>query len=229
MDDRMNTVNRVDMGSCNAWLYGKPGHWLLVDSGKRITIPLLMDRLRTIGCSPEDIALAVVTHAHYDHVGGLGKLKKAAGIPVAIHRLDASTLENGAFTIPDGFRFGTKCKVFFARHLLNKALVAFDCVKADIVLEGERRLDDFGFPAAIIHTPGHSDGSISVLTDDGLLFAGDIAINQKHPGIWQHMSFFGTSQETIKKAWRTILDRGATHIYPGHGGDFPASELEQYC
>jgi glyoxylase-like metal-dependent hydrolase (beta-lactamase superfamily II) len=105
---------------------------------------------------------------------------------------------------------------------------AFAPVEPDIVIKDDVRLDSRGFSAAVVHTPGHSEGSISVLFDDGCVFTGDLAITQPLSGIWRHMPIYGSSIDAIKRTWRLILDLGAKHIYPSHGADFPADELAEW-
>jgi len=49
----------------------------------------------------------------------------------------------------------------------------FECFQPDLVMEDEQELADYGFAAKVLHTPGHTKGSIAILTDDGKLFVGD--------------------------------------------------------
>lgn len=186
--------------------------------------------LAAAGCKPEEIGLLVLTHAHFDHIGAAGRLKKLTSVPILIHKIDAPILAEGRFVVSDGFRAGAKVKAFVGRHLLNKAYVSFDPVVPDILVEGEMRLDEYGFPVSVVPTPGHTDSSIAVLTDDGGLFAGDtVVVNRRCDGMWRYMSHYGTSQERIRHTWRMLLDRGVKHIYPGHGRDFRAAELAEFC
>ena len=220
-------IHRIPLGHLNAWLIEKDGRWIVFDTGKRRTIRRLLAGIEAAGCAARDIALIVISHAHYDHVGGVGTLKKLSSAPVAIHRHDAEILHTGSFILSDGLHWIGRFKAFMGRHVMPKAMFAFDPVAPDILVDEERRLDDLGFPATLIHTPGHSEGSISLLCDDGALFAGDLTITQPLPGLWRHMPIYGSSIEEIKKTWRMLIERGARHIYPGHGRDFPISTLEK--
>jgi glyoxylase-like metal-dependent hydrolase (beta-lactamase superfamily II) len=218
-------IHRITMPRVNAWLAGFGGKWLMIDAGKPDSVNLLASGMASLGLSPTDINLLVISHAHFDHVGGAGFVKRKGGMPVAIHKTEADLLRSGSFEISDGLNAFGRLKIFIGRHIAPRSMFAFEPVTPDLIIEGERRLDDFGFPATIIHTPGHSPGSISVLFDKGDLFIGDLAITQHMPGIWRHMPFYGSSIEDIKMSWRALLARGAKHVYPSHGRDFPASEL----
>ncbi|MDR0649111.1 MAG: MBL fold metallo-hydrolase [Synergistaceae bacterium] len=216
----------VKMPRVNAWLAESGGRWLLVDSGKPRTVGALFSGIASAGCNPRDISLLVISHAHFDHVGGAGRLKRESGVPIAIHRSEADLLRTGGFEISDGLNGLGRYRAFLGRHVAPRRMFAFEPAEPDVIIDAERRMDDFGFAATIIHSPGHSRGSVSLLTDDGDLFCGDLAITQPLPGIWSHMPIYGSSVQDIKRSWRALLDRGAKHIYPSHGRDFKAEELE---
>lgn len=223
-----NRIYRIELGSPSAWLYGAPGHWMLVDAGTRRTVPTLLLRLQEIGCAPSDIALIVVTHGHYDHVGAIHALLEKARIPVLAHRRDAAALSGGAFVMSDGFTASAKAGAYCMRHLASKISALLEPFPVDVPVDCETRLEPYGFSATVVPTPGHSAGSVSVLTDDGVLFAGDLMVNRPYPGVWRYMSMFGDSREEIKKQWRTLLDRGAKTVCPGHGAMFPAENLRPF-
>lgn len=224
-----NIVHQINLGFSNVWLYGTPGNWLLIDAGMKMSTPRLYRRLGELDIEPEDIKLIVATHVHFDHVGGIGKLKKdAPQIQVAVHELEAAILAQGKYVLSDGFILKARAAVCFMRTFINKSLVAFDPVKPSFVISGERRLDDFGFDVTLIPTPGHTDGSLAALSDSGYIFSGDLIINRPYKGIWKHMSRYGTSSELIKQQWQILLDRGAETVCPGHGDMFPIKELQAF-
>jgi glyoxylase-like metal-dependent hydrolase (beta-lactamase superfamily II) len=86
-------------------------------------------------------------------------------------------------------------------------------------------LKSFGISGQIIHTPGHTPGSSTVLLDTGDAFVGDLAMNGLPLRLGPGMPCFGDSAETVKRSWRLLLDRGARTIYPGHGQPFKADAL----
>jgi glyoxylase-like metal-dependent hydrolase (beta-lactamase superfamily II) len=65
-----------------------------------------------------------------------------------------------------------------------------------------------GIAGRIVHTPGHSDDSVSLLLDNGAAFTGDLT----HPAV--------VTEETaaeVARSWATLRELGATTVYPGHG------------
>lgn len=75
--------------------------------------------------------------------------------------------------------------------------------------EGSRTfLGTIGIEGQIVHTPGHSDDSVSLLLDSGAVFTGDLT----HPAV--------TTEETaaqVARSWARLRELGATTVYPGHG------------
>jgi ribonuclease/clavin/mitogillin len=73
-------------------------------------------------------------------------------------------------------------------------------------------LAGIGIAGEIVHTPGHSDDSVSLLLDDGSVFTGDLTL----PAL-------ATEDATtvVNASWRLLEQKGATRVYPGHGPVWP--------
>jgi glyoxylase-like metal-dependent hydrolase (beta-lactamase superfamily II) len=69
-------------------------------------------------------------------------------------------------------------------------------------------LEGIGIPGEILHTPGHSDDSVSLLLDDGSAFTGDLT----HPALAGERD-----AAVVSASWRLLRERGATRVYPAHG------------
>jgi glyoxylase-like metal-dependent hydrolase (beta-lactamase superfamily II) len=80
-------------------------------------------------------------------------------------------------------------------------------------------------PGEVIHTPGHSPGSVSLLLASGDCFVGDLAMNglplRRGPGL----PVFADDLERVRRSWRMLLDRGARTVYPAHGRPFDAERI----
>jgi glyoxylase-like metal-dependent hydrolase (beta-lactamase superfamily II) len=76
-----------------------------------------------------------------------------------------------------------------------------------VKLEDSRNfLSSIGFEGEIIHTPGHSDDSVTLILDEGYAFTGDL-----------HPSFMNTDDEKTRASWQSIRQHKITRIFPGHG------------
>jgi glyoxylase-like metal-dependent hydrolase (beta-lactamase superfamily II) len=97
----------------------------------------------------------------------------------------------------------------------------------DTVLE-ERiiSLNAYGIPGVVIHTPGHTAGSVSVLLDDGRALIGDLAMNGLPSLSFRpRLPIVAQDLPQLARSWRLLCEAGATIVYPGHGAPFPAQSL----
>jgi hydroxyacylglutathione hydrolase len=96
-----------------------------------------------------------------------------------------------------------------------------DTFKPDLTVDDSFDLSEYGFNARVIHTPGHSKGSIGVLTAEGDLFCGDLLYNMLGFNFIDDLADFQSSIEKLKKL-------NVKMVYPGHGRPFPAKRLLKY-
>lgn len=100
---------------------------------------------------------------------------------------------------------------------------SFPETHVDLILDDEPfSLAEYGIQGEIIHTPGHTTGSVSVLLDTGDAFVGCMAHKDIPFRLNPGLPIFAEDLEQIKANWRLLLNRGANIIYPGHGKPFSA-------
>ena len=99
----------------------------------------------------------------------------------------------------------------------------FETFEPDVLLEDGEDLSAYGLDARVVHLPGHSSGSIGVLTDDGDLFCGDLLVNVMGPSLHYYTDDLAQANESIRK----LSDLGVETVYPGHGKPFPLNELSR--
>lgn len=137
----------------------------------------------------------VNTHGHPDHIGGNGIIKKATGAPILIHEYDAPMLTGGADNVSG--LFGLRATSPPADKMLHEG---------DIIQAGKITL-------RILHTPGHSKGSISLLGED-VVFTGDTLF----AGSIGRYDLPGASyKEIIRSVKRLATLPEHVKVYPGHG------------
>lgn len=139
----------------------------LIDTGLRGSSPQIVDFIRNLGHSPEEISLIILTHNHIDHMGGLAELKQLTRAKVAIHKSDIGERKN----LPSA---GSRYKVSLTE--LPSTLRSVFSIRSediDIQLVGGEVLEPLG-GLEVIHTPGHTQGSISLFSQQNkLLIVGD--------------------------------------------------------
>jgi glyoxylase-like metal-dependent hydrolase (beta-lactamase superfamily II) len=84
------------------------------------------------------------------------------------------------------------------------------------------RLGMTHFDARVLPTPGHTAGSLTVITASGQAFVGDLAVNYLPGGRGPFWPPFGESRRLIRDSWQTLRSQGVATIYPAHGGFFAA-------
>jgi len=210
-------VHRLNLLASNAYLLELPGGLILVDAGMPGLARLILDRMQRLG--RDDLRLIYLTHAHPDHVGSAAELQRLTGAPVAIHRADAIQLAVGISQL--GSIRGRTQLSRLALPLIEP-LLAVPPVQPDILLEDGQRLDSFGLPGFILHTPGHTPGSSTLLLDGGIAFAGDLLTSTGKPHPQQS---FAQDWPQIAVSLAALQAAQPTLIYTGHGADPVPGEL----
>jgi hydroxyacylglutathione hydrolase len=218
-------IHRLPMGICNCYLIKEDG-LVLVDAGPPNQAGKLRQKLQPLSIEPMDITLMLLTHGHYDHIGSASEVKALTGCKVAINHREKEWVEQALKPLPPGISLlGT---IFMAVSRLVMPLTKFPPVSVDIELGDEEfPLQPFGINGKVLHTPGHTSGSMSLLLDTGEAFVGDLAMNGLPMRIGPGMPSVGDDKDTIKAGWRLLLDNGARWIYPAHGNPFSADVLSK--
>ena len=215
---------RLPMVGANCYLIRQEGT-ILVDAAPPRRHQRFLKRLESLSIKPGDISLFVITHAHYDHVGSLSDLKSVTGAKVAVNRHEKEWVEKAFQEPPPAISLWGRVLRSVGGWTAG-VLGRYPGTTVDIDLEDKDfPLQSFGISGQIIHTPGHTPGSSTVLLDTGDAFVGDLAMNGVPLRLGPGMPCFGDSAETVKRSWRLLLDRGARTIYPGHGQPFKADAL----
>ncbi len=199
--------------------------WIMVDVGPSLALPRIKTWFESIPIDPQDIQLVVITHAHFDHAGAIAGVKELTGAKVAIHHAEQDMLRTGIASLPTPVTAWGKIGLAMIKPL-GKAL-HYRGVDPDLVIGDEGlALDEFGIPGRVIHTPGHTPGSLSVLLDNGDAFVGCLTHNGPPFRLSPNHPVFADDLSQLWKSWKTLIDLDARTIYPGHGKAFPIEEIE---
>ena len=215
-------IQTIKLSGVNCYLIQDKGI-ILVDTGTPGLHNKILKEIKKLELDPHEIKLIIITHGHGDHFGSAQRIKELTGAKLAAHKEDADIVKDGKKVFPPGLNNWGRFLAFIWRPMFF--LINYTGVEPDITLEDEFLLTEFGIKGKIIHTPGHTAGSVSVLLDGGEAFVGDLAMNGFPMRRGAGMPIFGNSETEIKQSWQKLVNAGASVIYPGHGDPFPASQL----
>jgi glyoxylase-like metal-dependent hydrolase (beta-lactamase superfamily II) len=166
-------VYQIMTWGANAFLIAEE-ELTLVDTGVRSSACFVVQSIRRLGRSPQELTRILVTHHHYDHTGAVVRLRKVTGARAAIHHED---IANGLpYPIPD---LATRLLHYPPLSAVRRLLVV-DARHFDHTLWGGEVLAPLG-GLEVIHTPGHTPGSVCYFSRrHGILLVGDALLHRRH-------------------------------------------------
>lgn len=197
---------------------------ILIDAGSPNKQHKFLKQIARLPISVRDIQLIVITHGHFDHVGSARAIQEATGARIAMHQEDRASLEKGTMVPPPGVNTWGRFLAGMIRPLLPR--IRIDTCEVDLVVEDEGlSLREYGIAGKIVHTPGHSMGSISVVLDSGEAFVGDLAMNRFPLCLRPSLPILAQDLERVRESWRVLLTAGTKTVFPAHGKPFPIESL----
>ncbi len=178
--------------NCNMYYFGEPYN-ILFDPGLAKYLDVRFEEMKKDGLDPNDVKLVVATHSHPDHFEGIQHFQDK-GIPVAMHKDEIEFYET------EGPRF---CQMFG---------MPFPEVNFDHVLE-DGTWDTGSGELEVLHTPGHSPGSVSVYwKDKKALACGDLVFEMS----FGRVDFPGGDGKKLTESIRRIASMDIEYLMPGH-------------
>lgn len=205
------TIIQVLAGRSNAFLITRGKNCIMVDTGPGFMWNTLSKRLELLHI--RQIDLLVLTHSHFDHAANASRLKEQFGAQVIIHQSETEYLTTGDNILPSGTNRLSRLLVrTFAGRFRSAARYApCSCDKAT----GDFfDLDAYGFNGYLVHTPGHTKGSISAIFDDEIALVGDTMF-----GIFPGSVFppFASDPDQLVDSWGILLKTKCRIFIPAHG------------
>jgi hydroxyacylglutathione hydrolase len=202
----------------NCYLLKTETSQILIDTGIKKRREELEAKLKEAGCEPGSLKLIVLTHGHIDHSGNAAYLRNKYGSAIVMHSSDVKMVTSGnMFIDSNGIIKGV---VGFFMKLLG--LADFERFTPDKYLQDGETLLAYGLDATVIHTPGHSNGSICILTSEGDLFCGDLFSNDKKP----EKTSIIQDRALLENSLKQLKNMNVSTVYPGHGKTFKINELQ---
>lgn len=178
----------------------------LIDSGNPPIVIKKIDELNI------EIDYLINTHCHYDHISGLLEIKEKTGGKVLAHEIDSEAIESGS-------KDKILSNIFGVNY--HKLQVDIKLVDGDSISLGNLNLQ-------VIHTPGHTMGSICLYEPKSkALFSGDtifvdsIGRTDLPGGNWNDL------KESIERLTKLYHKSGIKTLYPGHGPLGSGEDIEK--
>lgn len=186
------TVVNVGYRSTNFWVVSAGQSRLLVDLGWPGQVAALLANLERKGIPLTEIRYGLATHYHIDHAGAAEDLKQR-GMTLLVTEEQVGSIS--------GMKRWTKPGDHYTEIVPSSNLV-ISTEKSRELLAG------IGIGGEIIHTPGHSEDSVSLVLDNGWGFTGDLTpewlVAEEDPVV-------------VAQSWQLLRERGVTRIHAGHG------------
>jgi glyoxylase-like metal-dependent hydrolase (beta-lactamase superfamily II) len=208
-------------GRSNVFLLTNGENNILVDTSPGFMWKKLQKRLERLRI--EKISLLILTHSHFDHAANAARIKEKYNASVIVHQSEAKYLVAGDNILPVGTNPITRFYVrVFAEQFRSIAL--YQSCNCDLTVDETYDLSKWGFNAYLMHTPGHTRGSMSLIIEDELALVGDTMF-----GIFSWTVFppFASDQNQLLKSWEKLLETKCEIFIPSHGSANKRSLVEK--
>ncbi len=186
MEIRSLIVGSLDV---NCYILASEGEAAVIDPGG--DAESIIEEAQNCGA---EIKKIILTHGHYDHIGGVKELSEKTKAKVYIHKDDEEMLSDSEKNL----------------NFLSEEKIDF--CSADVLLQGGEEIKVGDSTLKIYHTPGHSKGGISIACEN-VLFSGDLLFK----GSIGRFDFGNVRVELNSLAFLVKNFPEETIVYPGHG------------
>ncbi len=167
----------------------------VIDAGTGFNFTRLKSHLAALKLGLESVKHIINTHGHFDHIGGNGYFYEA---DISIHEADAYIVENADIKASYADFFDGRLKP----HSVQRKLIDGDIINAN------------GMQLRVIHTPGHTPGSICLYDEDRkILFSGDTVFAD---GVGR-TDMPGGDDEALAESMEKLAALDVNKMFPGHG------------
>lgn len=195
---------------------------ILIDCGIPGSEVTILKAMAEHGVESGALSLILITHGHSDHMGAVSALRGITGAQTAIHQADAAVIRTGKNpSLHAQSRLGS----LFAA-VIGEEIKGFSPYEPELLIDGEMSLDGFGIPGKVLMTPGHTEGSVSVLLNSGEMFIGDALMGGMLTRGKPRFPVYADNVDKANDSIRRIVSLNPKILCTGHGGPFTVDEVK---
>jgi glyoxylase-like metal-dependent hydrolase (beta-lactamase superfamily II) len=220
--------------------------YILIDTGYDYEWELFIKKLAKNNITIGQISHVILTHHHDDHAGLLNNIiSENKNVKIIMSELSPELLvkgkndtSHGGWLVNKRIDILLKFKMLYLSIVLGKKLdkdsnftfPPYNLRKEDIIINLETKLNDIGIDinGKIILTPEHTIDSISILLENGIVFAGDAVANFLQFVGTKYCVIFITDLDEYYKTWEYYISENVSKIFPAHGNGFAIDKLKKY-
>ncbi|PLX19732.1 MAG: Zn-dependent hydrolase [Marinilabiliales bacterium] len=216
-----SSIQLIKVGITNCYLIKYDETTILVDTGQKRKSNILESRL-SASLKGKRLDYIILTHTHYDHAENANALKELYSPELIVHESEVEFLRQGFTELPRGTNLITDL-ISRSGNKYARWIGEYEPVKENMEVSDNFKFDN-SKNIKIIHTPGHTIGSISILIDDEIALVGDtlfgIIPNKVLPPFADHM-------KDLYDSWKKLLETPCEKYLPAHGRLITRELLEE--
>lgn len=207
--------------SSNVYLIITKDFQVLVDTGKTSAYDKLYINLEALSDSTCPLKHLFLTHSHYDHCQNAAQLKDKYQYKIWLSEKEEGFAKNGFTPLPKGTNLFSNWISILGQNLPKKNF-SYPVFFPDVLIKEDGILESEGLK--IILSPGHTDGSISIIVDEEIAIVGDALF-----GIFKNsvMPPFADDKKMMLQSWEKLLNTRAQLFLPGHGKEIERKLLQK--
>lgn len=206
-----NRVVPIKFGHVNIYLIRTERGHVLVDAGMPNSEEKLDNAFQEAGVDPQRVELIIATHGHLDHIGSIAHAQRTTGGKVLCHRSFSERLANGE--IEPAAPRNLRGRVM--NFMTGLAGFEYEGIEPDLLMDEEFDLADYGLAGKVIHTPGHSPSSVSILLDNGEALIGDLVRDESSGKVG--LGMFYEDKQVLLESLEKVAAHEPRIIYLSHG------------
>jgi len=207
-----SNIHLLKIGITNCFFVEKNGTTFLIDTGQKRFSEKLKSHISVLLKEYHKLDYLILTHTHYDHAENAKMIKELFLPKLIAHKSETQFLINGFTKLPRGTNIITDIITKLGNKYAHQ-IGEYEPVRTDIEIDDLYIFEKIN-RITIIHTPGHTMGSVSIIIDDEIALVGDSMF-----GLFRNKILppFADYKKELYKSWSKLLETPCKSFIPAHG------------